>query len=160
MPFELYGRFSTRMQVEARSQLSREVELRVADSAPALFTLNASGFGQGAVLNQNGTVNGPTNPAARGEAIVIYGTGLGQTNPPSVTGRVATQVATPLAIPVRVSIGGLDSTVLYAGPAPGLISGAAQVNALVPAEAPTGTVQVGVQAGSAVSQANVTVSIR
>ena len=160
MPYELYGRFSTRMQVEARNQRSREIELRVADSAPGIFTLSAGGSGQGAILNQNGSVNGPSNPAERGNIIVIYGTGHGQTNPPSVTGRVATQVATPLAIPVRVTIGGMDAQVLYAGPAPGLISGATQLNVRIPEDAPTGTVPVTFQVGGATSQANVSVSIR
>ena len=160
MPYELYGRFSTRMQVEARNQRSREVELRVADSSPGIFTLNSAGSGQGAILNQNGTVNGPANPADRGSVIVIYATGHGQTNPPSVTGRIATGIATPLAIPVRVTIGGQEAEVLYAGPAPGLISGATQVNAMVPTNAPTGSVPVTLQVGGAASQANVTVSIR
>lgn len=160
MPFELYGRFSTRMQVEARSQLSREVELRVADSAPGIFTSNATGSGQAAVLNQNGSVNAGGNPAARGEIIVIYATGIGQTNPASVTGRVATQIGAPLASPVRVTVGGRDAQVLYAGPAPGLISGAAQFNVVVPEDAPTGSAQIGIQVGSASSQGNVSVVLR
>ena len=93
--------------------------------------------------------------------IVLYGTGHGQTNPTSVTGRIATQAAIPLAFPVRVNIGGVDAVVTYAGPAPGLVSGATQINAIVPAESQTGSsVPVTVQIGGAFSQANVTVSIR
>ena len=160
MPFELYGRFSTRMVVEARSQRSREIELRVADSAPGLFTINSSGSGPGAILNQNSSVNFPQNPADRGSVIVLYGTGHGQTNPPSITGRIATQVAIPLAFPVRVTIGGREAVVTYAGPAPGLVSGATQINAIVPEDTPSGSQPVTVQIGGAFSQANVTVNIR
>lgn len=160
MPFELFGRFTTRMQVEYRNQRSREIELRVSDSGPGIFTFDARGSGQGAVLNQNGTINSSSNPEARGSVIVIYVTGLGQTNPSSVTGRVATTTARPLA-PVTVRIGGRDAQVTYAGAAPGLIGGAAQINAVVPADAPTGpNVPVEIQAGSSTSQANVTVSVR
>jgi uncharacterized protein (TIGR03437 family) len=160
MPFELFGRFTTRMQVEYRSQRSREIELRVSDSGPGIFTFDVRGSGQGAVLNQNGTINSSSNPEARGSVIVIYATGLGQTNPSSVTGRVATTTARPLA-PVTVRIGGREAQVVYAGAAPGLIGGAAQINAVIPADAPTGpNVPVEIQAGSSSSQANVTVSVR
>jgi uncharacterized protein (TIGR03437 family) len=33
----------------------------VAPSAPAIFTVNGSGAGQGAVLNQDGTLNSAAN---------------------------------------------------------------------------------------------------
>ena len=39
------------------------VTLNVADAAPGIFMLNASG--QGAILNEDGTVNGLENPAPR-----------------------------------------------------------------------------------------------
>jgi uncharacterized protein (TIGR03437 family) len=160
MPFELYGRFSSRMQVEYRNQRSREVELRVADTAPGIYTIGSRGSGQGAILNQNGTVNDATNSEARGNTVVIYATGAGQTNPASTTGRIATQIASPLATPVRVLIGGRDAQVVYAGPAPGLVAGALQVNAVIPMDAPVGNVPVVIQVGSAASQSNVTVNVR
>ena len=50
-------------------------------SSPGIFTLNSSGSGQAAVVNENGTVNGPENPAPRGTVVSIYGTGEGQTTP-------------------------------------------------------------------------------
>jgi len=161
MPFELAGRFSTRMQVEYRGQRSREIELRVAEASPAIFTEGARGFGQGAVLNQNNTVNGPNNAEARGNVVVIYATGGGLTSPLAVTGQVATSSGSLVAAPVRVLIGGVEAQVLYAGPAPGLISGAIQINAVVPQSAATGTaVPVTVHVGSGMSQGNVTIAVR
>jgi len=40
--------------------------------------MNQSGNGQGAILNQDNTVNGPGNPAATGSVIQIFATGEGR----------------------------------------------------------------------------------
>jgi uncharacterized protein (TIGR03437 family) len=58
-------------------------QMRSAD--PALFTLDASGNGPLAALNQDNTVNSPTNPAPRGSVIQLFGTGIGPIDnaPPS-----------------------------------------------------------------------------
>ncbi len=53
---------------------------------PAFFTANASGKGQAAAINSNGTLNSPSNPASRGDFISLYGTGEGRTNPASIEG--------------------------------------------------------------------------
>jgi uncharacterized protein (TIGR03437 family) len=162
VPYEIAGRFSTRMRVEARNQNSPDVELRVAETAPGVFTTSGSGSGQGAVLNQNGTVNGPGNPEQRGNVIVIYGTGHGQTTPQGTTGRVLpSNDLRRVVAPVVVRIGGREAEVFYAGSAPGLVSGALQINARIPADAATGSnVPVEVQIGNAVSQTGVTVAIQ
>ncbi|MGI8744243.1 MAG: hypothetical protein ACR2NN_17045 [Bryobacteraceae bacterium] len=73
--------------------------------APALFA---------PILNQNGTLNTPDNPAARGQTIVLFGTGLG-----------AAQT------PVKVLLQGAELTPAFAGLAPGFI-GLYQINVLVP----------------------------
>ena len=49
------------------------------DSVPGIFVLNAAG--QGAIINQDGTVNSAKNGAAIGSVVSIYATGQGQTNP-------------------------------------------------------------------------------
>jgi uncharacterized protein (TIGR03437 family) len=46
----------------------------VSATAPVLFTLAG---GQGAVINRDNSVNGPSNPARRGDVIVAFGTGFG-----------------------------------------------------------------------------------
>jgi uncharacterized protein (TIGR03437 family) len=162
VPYEIAGRFSTRMRVEARNQNSPDVELRVAETAPGVFTTSGSGSGQGAVLNQNGTVNGPGNPEQRGNVIVIYGTGHGQTTPQGTTGRVMpSNDLRRVVAPVVVRIGGREAEVFYSGSAPGLVSGALQINARIPADAATGSnVPVEIQIGNAVSQTGVTVAIQ
>jgi uncharacterized protein (TIGR03437 family) len=82
------------------------------------------------------TVNGANNPESKGRIIVIFATGEGLTSPPSVTGAVTTLTPpipkVPQNVPVAVTIGGQPATILYAGEAPGLVSGVLQVNAVVP----------------------------
>jgi uncharacterized protein (TIGR03437 family) len=162
VPYEIYGRVTTRMQVRYRTQRSRELELRVQDSGPGLFTSNASGTGQAAALNQNNSINSPNNPEQRGNVIVLYATGMGQTTPGGTTGRimVGADLRRPL-LPVTVRIGGQNAEVLYAGSAPGLVAGAMQINARIPSNSIIGgNVPVQVQVGNSTSQSNVTISVQ
>ncbi len=164
VPYELAGRLSTRIQVAYKGAVSPALELRVTDAAPGIFTLNASGTGPGAILNQNGSVNTSANPAQKGSVVVIYATGEGATNPRGINGRITpldpNALARPL-LPVSVLIGGRQAQVQYAGSAPGLVAGALQINAVVPADVASGAaVPVVVTVGSASSQANVTVAVQ
>jgi uncharacterized protein (TIGR03437 family) len=161
VPYELTGRFSTRVQVEYLNQRSSVLELRVVDSAPGIFTAG-NGRGQAAALNQNNTFNGSTTPAARGSIIQIYATGEGQTRPEGVNGfvpRTAADLRTPL-LPVVVRIGGVQAQVLYAGSAPEATLGLMQINAIVPSNIGTGDQSVEVQIGTATSQTGVTVAVQ
>lgn len=88
VPYGVAGRFNTRMELEYQGVRSNVIELRVVDAAPGIFTIDASGAGQGAILNQNFSVNAPSNPAARGSTVMIYATGEGQTNPGGVDGLI------------------------------------------------------------------------
>lgn len=162
VPYEVYGRTTTRLQILYRNQRSRELELRVQDTNPGLFTSNASGSGQAAALNQNNTINSPGNPERRDNVIVLYATGMGQTTPGGATGRIMTgsDLRRPLGA-VTVRIGGQNAEVLYAGSAPGLVAGAMQINARIPSNSIIGpNVPVVVQVGNASSQSNVTISVQ
>jgi uncharacterized protein (TIGR03437 family) len=163
VPYEVSGRFSSRVEVEYRGVRSNSIELRVTESAPGIFTLTQTGSGAGAVLNQDFSVNGSTNPAERGSVIQIYATGEGQTNPTGVNGfvpRTIGDLRRPL-LPVVVRIGGIQATVEYAGSAPGLVSGALQVNARVPeGVTPGSAVSIEIIIGGVSSQAGVTIAVR
>jgi uncharacterized protein (TIGR03437 family) len=132
----------------------------LAPSAPSIFTISGSGIGPGAIVNQDGSINSPTNPASRGTAIQIYGTGGGPTSPPSYAGNVA-QTAASLTLPVTVTIGGVNAQVLYAGNAPGEVVGLVQINALIPQSVTPGTaLPLLVTIGGVAAQAGVTVAIQ
>lgn len=130
---------------------------------PGLFTMNQTGQGQIAALNSDFTVNSPSNPAARGTYVFLYGTGEGQTAPASVEGaRVPIIVPYPQTpYPVLVSIGGQITTTNYTGETPGSLSGLMQINALVPPNAPTGpSVPVTVSINGRTTQNNITIAVK
>jgi uncharacterized protein (TIGR03437 family) len=119
-----------------------EQRLSLDAAAPALFTLTGN---QGAVLNQDGTVNGPTNPERRGRALVAFGTGLGRTR---VQG--ALQVT---EVPVTATVAGVATEVFFAGLTPGFV-GLYQVNLLLPNDLPPGlAVPLAVRQGAAAANA-------
>lgn len=160
VPFELVGRFSTRMQVEYRGVRSREIELRVAEAAPAVFTANSRGSGPAAALNQNGSQNSAGNAELPGNIVVLYATGFGQTTPVSSTGAVINDLRRPTA-PVTVRIGGRDAEVVYVGSAPTFIAGAIQLNIRIPSlSGVTGPVPVSITVGGVTSQGDITVAVR
>jgi len=149
------------MQVVSNNEVSASITLPVVAALPGLFTSNGSGKGEGAILNQDSSVNGASNPAAQGSVIVLYGTGGGQTNPASIDGGFNPLNADGvLLLPVTVTIGGQPATVNYAGPAPGLVDGVMQINAVLPSGIASGAVPVVVQVGTASSQTAVTVAVQ
>ncbi len=135
--------------------------LPVAASAPAIFTVDSTGTGQAAIVNQDSSINGAANPAARGSTISIYATGEGETAPAGVTGSVSSSSGAKPLLPVAVTIGGIDAVVQYAGSAPGLVAGLLQVNAVVPPSiAPGASVPVTVSVGGVASQRGVTIAVK
>jgi uncharacterized protein (TIGR03437 family) len=147
VPYEIAGRTTTNIVVSNQNQMSAGIAQSLAGQAPGIYTFSATGAGQAAVLNQNYTYNGPpggivingqnvgTTPTAAGQVIAVYMTGGGQTSPTSSTGTVTPVGATLYKIPgtVTATINGVPASVVFAGAAPGLVTGVIQVNILVPA---------------------------
>jgi uncharacterized protein (TIGR03437 family) len=130
----------------------------VAATAPGIFTVDSSGNGQAAALNQDSSLNSDANPAAQGSVIALYATGGGQTDPPDSTGGTAQGLA-QVTVPVSATIGGRPAPVLYAGHAPGEVAGVMQVNLQVP-NGVTGDVPVVLTVGNAVSQTTATIAVQ
>ncbi len=85
------------------------------------------------VLNADGTLNSPTNPAKRGTVVTFFGTGGGPTKPAGVDGALwPYKPLANLTLPVSVQINYMDAEVTYSGSAPGMISGVFQINVKVP----------------------------
>jgi uncharacterized protein (TIGR03437 family) len=148
-PLEIAGRETTAVEVLYRGQRSERFTRPVVVAAPGIFTAGAVGSGQGAIVNETGTVNGAEAPAERGSTVAIYLTGAGVTDE---AGMIVASVA--------VRVGGLEAEVRYAGVAPGSITGLYQINAVVPLAVASGAVPVEVTVGGAASQPGVTVSVR
>ncbi|MEP6963711.1 MAG: hypothetical protein ABI995_16660, partial [Acidobacteriota bacterium] len=132
VPYEINSKTAT-LQVFVDGLSSEKWILPVAASAPGIFTIGSTGQGRGAVLNQDNTVNTASNPAASGTVIQIFGTGGGQSSPASQTGSVTSASSkSRTALQVKAFLFDSEVPVTFAGPAPGLVSGALQVNALIP----------------------------
>jgi uncharacterized protein (TIGR03437 family) len=160
VPFDIAGRLQTNIQVVRGGQNSNILQQRVVDTAPGIFTIPSGGTGQGAIVNQVGTINSSGAPAPRGSVAAIYITGAGALTPLGPNGSLGT--TNPLQTidlrNVSVTIDGQNATVLYAGAAPGNILGLYQINVLVPQTASTGSVIVTV--GGNPSQAGVTMAVQ
>ena len=162
VPYEINGQLGTQVQVRSMDGSSDLVALPVVQTAPSVFSINLTGTGQGAIVNQDGvTVNSSKNPAAKGSVVSIFATGAGQTTPGGLDGKIATAGYLPMpAAAVTVQINGEQAEVLYAGASPGSVSGLLQVNVRIPADSPSGDVPVVVQIGGFQSQAGVTVAVQ
>jgi len=160
VPYLAGGRPEAEVVVEAAGVRSAAVLAPMGRSGPGLFTADASGKGQAAALNQDGTVNSAGNPVRAGDVVVLFGTGEGQTLPLGVDGGIAGAELPRPTLPVRVTIGGKEAAVLYAGGAPGLVAGVVQVNVRVPADVTGNAVPVVVAVEERVSAAGVTLAIR
>ena len=95
-----------------------------------------------AAINQDGTVNSFDNPAPGGSIVAIWGTGIGLAGAPvPVDGAIAPDTLPATTGNVEIgSYGGSYTPIqgfsllkpTYAGPAPGMVTGAAQINFRVP----------------------------
>ena len=96
--------------------------------APGIFRLQPGVSNQAAALNQDGSVNGPSNPAARGSTVTVFGTGYGPLVPSCATGGLNPAAAVPLyftGTPVTFPVS-------YEGSAPTLLCGIDQFNFQAP----------------------------
>ncbi len=160
IPCLLAGKSSTQMVVEFLGIQSPPVILGLVSSAPSIFTIDGIGKGQGAILNEDFSVNSALNPAMRGSIIQVFGTGVGATSPVCSDGKI---YDSNLPIPSAQVLGGIGTggvQVTYAGQAPDSVSGLAQFNITIPVDAPVGAVNLSVKVGDNYSQPNVTVAIK
>jgi uncharacterized protein (TIGR03437 family) len=126
----------------------------VSGTSAALFR-NADGTPR--VLNRDYSVNSKANPVARGDILVLYMTGAGQTDPPSVDGQIWQSTGgLQASVSAQLQNYGFGATVtaslpvMYAGPVPGLSAGVQQVNVQLPADLPDSFVTQQFSAGSMV----------
>jgi uncharacterized protein (TIGR03437 family) len=159
-PFAISGNATTQMAIVNGQKALPPVTLEVAPANPGIFTLNSTGAGPASVLNENGSINSPSNPAARGSVIAIYATGAGLLNPPSADGQITSNLASTAA-PVSVTIAGASAEVLYAGAAPDMVAGVVQINARVPIEIPpSSSTPVKLKIGGVESPDGVTIAVQ
>jgi uncharacterized protein (TIGR03437 family) len=135
---------------------SSQAPIQVVPSAVGLDTLYGTGAGAGVVTDANFNVLGLTNSAMPGQAVILWGSGIGADT--SNDDRTYPQKQNNLTnIPMQVYIGGISANILYRGRSqyPGLD----QIDVTIPANVSTGCyVSVVVETGSIVSN-SVTVPV-
>ena len=147
--------------VQVDDLVSVPVSVPIVATAPGLFSADASGSGQGAILNQDGSINSSAHPAARGTIVSLFGTGEGAESPQLPAGALV--LSTPLPAPVNsvtATVGGQPAEVLYAGAAPLLPTGVFQINLRIPQGVSTGSIPVSISTGAAATTKQVTISIQ
>lgn len=163
VPYEVAGQASVEVVLSHSLVAAPAVTVPVLDTSPGIFTVTQNGSGQGAILNQNRTLNSTQNPAAAGSIIQIFATGAGLWNPTVPTGLQLSPIP-PFPVPaadVAVAIGGQPAQITYAGGAPGFVSGLLQVNAVIPAGLASGPQPVVVTIGqNSNSRQQVTVAVQ
>jgi uncharacterized protein (TIGR03437 family) len=118
------------------------ISVPVVAASPAIFYSDFAAL-QPAVLNSDNSLNTFQNPAPRGTVISIYATGGGTLAPAGLDGGFWSRGPLSfLSAPAAVLIGGVSAEVLYAGSAPGLLSGVLQINARVPEQLSAPEVEV------------------
>ena len=139
---------------------SATTALSLTRTYPGLFTADASGCGQAAALNVlPGAVgiNSPSNSAAPGDYIALFGTGFGLSAAQPQDGTAA-DGAVNLNVAPTLSVDGNPVTPTYAGLAPELV-GVDQINFQVPATTRNGCA-VPVSASSLFGSNSVTLSVQ
>jgi uncharacterized protein (TIGR03437 family) len=109
--------------------------LSTANTSPGVATVDGN---HAAALNQDGTINSAANPAPRNSVVTIWAAGLGPIAPAQQDGAVVlpplpsnTLFAYIQFLTINSFPGGgtaINPEMLYAGPAPLLVSGVTQIN--------------------------------
>jgi uncharacterized protein (TIGR03437 family) len=124
------------IQVTYNGTASNTTAATVVANSFGIFAANSGGFGPGILQNFITSANQPLNSlvqtAAPGQAVILWGTGLGPVSADNVA-------PTPgnLSTPVEIFVGGVLAAKLYSGRSP-CCSGLDQIVFTVPANAPLG----------------------
>ena len=117
-----------------------------------------------AAVTTDGLIVGAMGPGRRparpGEVVALFATGLGASNPVWQAGEIPGGPAPVANVTVRLGTSVLPmSDILYAGLAPGAVSGLYQVNVRIPMGTAAGVTPIRVSVGSVISPDGTTIMI-
>jgi uncharacterized protein (TIGR03437 family) len=134
-PFGLVGQTTASVAVMYQGNNVGQATVSVSPASPGIFT--SGGSLQGAIVNQDGTLNTASNPAPIGSTVSLFATGAGVYQNPALTdGQIISSTSTPTSKPalnVGMGVGGHDVRTTYVGPAPGFVAGILQINFVISA---------------------------
>jgi uncharacterized protein (TIGR03437 family) len=140
IPYEVAGQSFATFQVVVNGSKSNQVTVYVGNSAPGIYTLAQNGTGEGAILHSNYSEVTTASPAAAGETVTMFLTGLGPVTPQVADGAAAPDSplsnsveASDIQVYLEDSVNFSPATVSFAGLAPGF-AGLYQVNFTLPTD--------------------------
>lgn len=138
-PFAVTGP-STQVQIVSNGMMSPPVPVPVNAAAISIASLDGSGGGGAVIVNQDGSINSPSNGASPGDTVVIYASYAGPlaNGVTGTDGRTTTSAPYPApAGPVSVTMGGIAaSQIAYFANAPGELESVLQINVTIPSNLP------------------------
>jgi len=133
VPFELAGALNASLTVTKNSAALPQISTPVVAAVPAVFQLPGGSY---TIVNQDGTLNTPSNRAPRDSIITVYLTGAGLMKPSSATGSLGNGTTSPV-LRATVFLSAANTTphspsyqldLLYVGDAPTLVQGVVALN--------------------------------
>ena len=162
VPYNIAVGATTAIRVNYAVSQSALFQLSTQAIYPGLFSLDSTGKGQAAALNQDFSVNSAGNPAKRGTILVLYGTGEGAVTPTLATGAIVPLTPPFPQSPIQpvVFFNGQQGRVLFWGEAPGSVAGLFQINVGIPENIPAGPISIQVAFGGQATQSGLTVAVQ
>lgn len=130
MPWATGGSGKIRLKATVGGVDSNEITVRSAPASVGYFSANGKGLGTIIATHSDGSAITANSPAAAGETVVLYASGLGTLAKPVAEYDWPTS-GDPTSVPVQADVAGIQATVLYAGAAPGF-PGVYQINIVIP----------------------------
>ena len=138
------------LETETAGTVRSSITLPVSLVSPGLFTEGGTGTGQSVARNEDGSMNGPLNPAPRGSIVTILATGTGQLD----------EMQRPF-LTVSARIGGVIAEVIEASATSTVILAVTQVKCRVPENVqPGAAIPIVLEIGSRSSQPGVFLAIQ
>jgi uncharacterized protein (TIGR03437 family) len=132
IPFGLAADHSVPFELRRNGSVVASFPASVVAQNPGLFTLDGTGTGLLAAVNQDGSVNSAAHPAGAGTAVMLFGTGWGTMTPLPVDGSRPPQAVNQPATLFQATVNGGAATIEYIGNAPTLVEGVVQINIRLP----------------------------
>jgi len=139
VPYEVSANPIASIQVVNNGIKSNIVTTYVYKTTPGVFSYPAGGLGYAAAQHGDYSLVTTSNPALKGETIVVYLSGVGNVNAAVADGAASSLTGDTVTTNIQVYVDGIASpSVPYAGLTPGT-AGLYQINFQVPMSAEAGT---------------------
>jgi uncharacterized protein (TIGR03437 family) len=159
MPWATAGAGKIKLKATVNGAESNEITVRAAPASVGYFSTTRDGLGTILATHADGSPITANSPAAAGEIVVLYASGLGALAS-SVAEYDWPTSANPTSVPVQADVAGIQAAVLYAGAAPGY-PGVYQINIVIPTNVtPSAGANVRIFEGYAQTHPKVTIPIR